>query len=208
MQIALTGGIGSGKSTVAAMLVACGARLFDADAVSRELTAPGGAALEALEREFGAACRAADGGLDRAWMRALVFQDTAARRRLEGILHPMIGRRAQQALAEASSAGQALVLDIPLLGARSPWRHMADRVLVVDCSEQVQAERVMARSGLQAQEVQRIIASQISRAARRALGDAVILNEGLDLHALQGEVQSLWQRWAADAGGCGTIGAP
>lgn len=207
MKIALTGGIGSGKSTVAGLWVACGAELFDADAVSRELTAAGGAAMPALVQFFGEACRTPEGALDRAWMRERAFQDPAARRRLEGVLHPMIAQRAR--LAQASTpAGLPLVLDIPLLAAGSAWRQLADRVLVVDCSAATQIERVRARSGLAAEEVQRIIDSQIDRPARRALADAVIFNDGLTVADLKAQVQALWGHWMAQGIEAQEVAAP
>ena len=194
LQIGLTGGIGSGKSTVAAMLVACGAVLVDTDAIAHALTAPNGAALPALAREFGAAIIGADGAMDRDRMRTLAFGDATARRRLEGILHPMIGHEAQR---QAGLAGtRPVVFDVPLLAASSIWRQRVDRVLVVDCLEGTQVRRVMQRSGWSADQVQRVIAQQTPRAARRAIADAVLFNEGLRLDALQQQVQGLWQHWS------------
>jgi dephospho-CoA kinase len=197
--IGLTGGIGSGKSTVAGMLVACGAVLVDTDAIAHALTAPGGAALPALVRQFGADIVGADGAMDRARMRALAFGDASARRRLESILHPMIGDEAQR---QASQAGSRPVLfDVPLLSAASPWRQRVQRLLVVDCREETQVQRVMQRSGWSAEQVQRVMAQQTPRAARRAIADAVIFNDGLGLDALQAQVQALWDHWSSVAGG-------
>jgi dephospho-CoA kinase len=202
VKIGLTGGIGSGKSTVAAAFEACGAVLFDADAVSRELTAAGGAAVRPIAEAFGSALVTADGALDRAAMRQRVFNDPAQRRTLEAILHPLIAQQREAVVAGA--AGRSVVFDIPLLAESPAWRHRVDRIVVVDCLESTQVSRVMARSGLSEEEVRRIMASQATRAQRRAVADAVIFNEGLNLDQLRGEVRQLWARWQ----GCETITAP
>lgn len=193
LRIGLTGGIGSGKSTVAAMLVACGAALVDTDAIAHALTAPGGAALPALSREFGADIIGSDGAMDRVRMRSLAFGDPLARRRLESILHPMIGDEAQHRAGHAGK--RPVVFDVPLLSASSPWRQRVERLLVVDCTEDTQMQRVMQRSGWSADQVRRVMAQQTPRAARRAIADAVIFNDGLGLEALQSHVQTLWQHW-------------
>ena len=195
LHFGLTGGIGSGKSTVARLLVECGAVLVDTDAIAHALTAPGGAAMPALQREFGADIAAADGAMDRQRMRERVFADATAKRRLEGILHPMIGQEAQRQAAAAGT--QPVFFDVPLLTPSSPWRQRVRRILVVDCAEDTQVQRVMARSGWTDEQVRRVIAQQTPRAARRALADAVIHNDGLDLQALQRQVQALWARWCA-----------
>ena len=194
--IGLTGGIGSGKSTVAQALQACGAVLVDTDAIAHQLTAPGGAVMPRLRQEFGDAIIAADGSLDRAAMRERVFADPGARQRLEALLHPMIGQEAQRQAALA--AGRVVVFDVPLLTESRTWRARVDRVLVVDCSEATQVERVMKRSGWREEAVRRVIAQQAARAARRAIADAVIHNDGLSRVALQQEVTDLWQRWTAN----------
>jgi dephospho-CoA kinase len=194
LQIGLTGGIGSGKSTVATMLMACGAVLVDTDAIAHALTAPGGAALPALAQEFGAGIIGADGAMDRERMRALAFDDATARRRLEAILHPMIGHEAQR---QAALAGERpVVFDVPLLAASSAWRQRVERILVIDCLESTQVQRVMQRSGWSADQVQRVIAQQTPRAARRAIADAVLFNEALSLDALQQQVYMLWHLWS------------
>ena len=194
LRIGLTGGIGSGKSTVATMLVVCGALLVDTDAIAHALTAPGGAALPALARSFGPRIIGADGAMDRAHMRALAFGDESARRRLEAILHPMIGDEAQRQAGLAE--GRPVIFDVPLLTASSAWRQRVERVLVVDCQEDTQIQRVMQRSGWSAEQVQRVIAQQTPRDTRRALADAVIFNDGLSLAALQAQVQALWHHWS------------
>jgi dephospho-CoA kinase len=194
LQIGLTGGIGSGKSTVASMLVGCGAVLVDTDAIAHALTATRGAALPALAQEFGTGIIGADGAMDRERMRALAFGDSTARRRLEAILHPMIGQEAQR---QAALAGERpVVFDVPLLAASSAWRQRVERILVVDCLESTQVQRVMQRSGWSAEQVQRVMAQQTPRAARRAIADAVLFNEGLSLDALQQQVNKLWQLWS------------
>lgn len=193
LHCALTGGIGSGKSTVAQMLVACGAVLVDTDAISRSLTAPGGAALPALAARFGQDILAPDGALNRERMRQIAFGNAEDKARLEAILHPLIGTVAQ---SQADAAGRApVVFDVPLLSPASHWRARVSRVLVVDCSEATQVQRVMARSGWSAELVRSVIAQQLSRARRRRLADAVIYNEGLSLDTLRHEVHSLWSVW-------------
>jgi dephospho-CoA kinase len=197
-RIGLTGGIGSGKSTVAALWVARGAKLIDTDGIAHEITAPGGVALAALAREFGSEVIGADGALDRVRMRAIAFADPGARRRLEGHLHPIIGALALQ---RAQQADEAVVLfDVPLLSESSAWRDRCDRILVVDCSETTQVERVKLRSGWTASQVQQVIAQQASRSQRRAVADAVIYNDdGCAPAQLADLVDGLWRLWVAPA---------
>ncbi len=193
LRIGLTGGIGSGKSTVARRLVERGAVLVDTDAIARALTAPGGAALPAIAQAFGAQAIGADGAMDRDAMRARVFADPAAKQRLEAILHPLIGRETE---ARAAAAGTAtVVFDVPLLVESGRWRERVDRVLVVDCSEDTQVQRVMARNGWPEEAVRRVIAQQARREQRHAVADMVILNEGLSLEALQAEADRVWDTW-------------
>lgn len=194
-RIGLTGGIGSGKSTVAAAMVALGAALVDTDAIARRLTSAGGAAMAALRGAFGTAIVAADGSLDREAMRRLAFEDAGARRRLEAVLHPMIGA---QALHEAAAAqAQVVVFDVPLLAESSAWRQRVDRVVVVDCDVGTQLERVCTRPGWTRDTAERAIAAQAPRRARRAIADAVIHNVGIGLDELQCEVAALWRLWCA-----------
>ena len=192
-RLGLTGGIGSGKSTVASMLAECGAAIIDSDAISRATTAAGGVALPAIAAEFGSQMIGADGALDRAVMRALVFADPSARQRLEAIIHPLVGQETERQADAAAAQGKPLVFDVPLLvesGAR--WRSKVDRVLVVDCPPATQIARVIARSGLTREEVQRIIDAQATRAARLAAADIVIHNgEGVSLTVLRENVQVL-----------------
>jgi dephospho-CoA kinase len=194
LRIGLTGGIGSGKSSVARRLAARGALVVDTDALAHALTAPGGAAIPAIAAAFGADMIAADGAMDRARMRALVFADPAQRQRLEAILHPMIGE-ATRAQASRAGAGQPVVFDVPLLTESGTWRTRVDRVLVVDCPAATQVARVVARSGWTPEAVERTIAHQATREQRRAIADAVIVNDTLTLAQLDGEVDALWVAW-------------
>lgn len=188
-RLGLTGGIGSGKSTVAALLAGRGAAVIDADALSRACTAPGGAAIAAIAQAFGAQFIGRDGALDRDAMRARVFQDPGAKAALEQIIHPLVGQQAAQAAAAAEQAGApCIVFDIPLLVESNRWRPVLHRVLVVDCEPATQIRRVMARSGLGEAEVVRIMQAQAPRARRLAAADLVVFNEGLSLDALAGEV--------------------
>ena len=197
LKVGLTGGIGSGKSTVARRFAALGALVVDTDAVAHALTASGGAAIPAIAAAFGADMIAADGAMDRAKMRALVFGQPAERQRLEAILHPMIGE-ATRAQASRAGAGQAIVFDVPLLTESATWRARVDRIVIVDCAEATQVARVVQRSGWTADAVERTIAQQASRAQRRAIADAVIVNEDLTLAQLDAEVDALWAAWAAN----------
>lgn len=194
MRIGLTGGIGSGKSTVARMLVSLGAALVDTDAIARSVAEPQGAAMPALEAEFGRSIIAPDGGLDREHMRGIVFADAQARKRLEAILHPLIGAECERQAATAA-AGQPIVFDVPLLVESRRWRAIVDRVLVIDASEETQLHRVLARSDWTPEAVRAVIAQQARRDQRRAAADAVIFNENLTLAELSLDVQVLWQRW-------------
>jgi len=184
-KLGLTGGIGSGKSTVAGLLAARGATVVDADALSRATTAPGGAAMPAIAAAFGPEFVAADGALDRERMRALVFQDPGARHRLEAIVHPLVRDATHAAAERAREAGARLVVfDIPLLVESGGWKDRVDRVLVVDCEVETQVARVLSRSGLDEATVRRIVASQASREQRRAAADFVLLNEGVTIKQL------------------------
>jgi dephospho-CoA kinase len=188
-RIGLTGGIGSGKSTVASILVADGATLIDTDAIARAITQPHGAAMPAIAAAFGPTVVAPDGSMDRARMRELAFADPAARQRLEAILHPAIGAECE---AQAAAAGPGpIVFDVPLLVESKRWRALVDRVLVVDATEETQLQRVIARSGWTAEAVRAVIAQQVPRRMRRAAADAVIFNETLSLDELALEVRAL-----------------
>lgn len=190
--VGLTGGIGSGKSTVADAFAARSVPVVDTDRIAHQLTAPGGAAIESIREAFGAALIDAAGALDRHRMRRLVFADTAARARLEAILHPLI--RAQAMAECAASRGPYLLLVVPLLVESGALRETMARVLVVDCEPQRQRERVMRRSGLSADEADAIIAAQATRAERLAAADDVIVNDG-GLPELEAQVEALHRRY-------------
>ena len=194
--VGLTGGIGSGKSTVADLFAELGVPVIDTDVIARQLTVPGGAALEAIRAAFGEDVMLADGMLDRAALRRRVFADAAARRQLEAILHPRIRQMVEQSLATLD-APYALIV-IPLLVETGGYRDVLGRVLVVDCPEALQVARVMARSGLARDEVDAILAAQAGRAERLAAADDVIVNDG-SAAALRAEVAALHQRYLACA---------
>lgn len=192
LRLGLTGGIGSGKSTVALMLQARGAIIIDADAISRQATATGGAAIPAVRAAFGTDAITADGAMDRERIRKLIFTDPGAKKRLEAIVHPLVGQEIeaqfQRALAQAA---HCVVFDIPLLVESSHWKDRLDQVLVVDCAVDTQVARVMARSGMAEAAVRAIIQTQASRAQRLAVADVVILNDGLTLEQLRLEVEKV-----------------
>jgi dephospho-CoA kinase len=187
-SVGLTGGIGCGKSTVADMFAVLGASVIDTDQIAHALTAPHGAAMPALLAEFGMAFATPEGALDRARMRALVFTDATARARLEAILHPRI--RDATAAAAAIATGDYVIFVVPLLIESGTWRERVTRVLAIDCPEELQVARVMARSGLTEAQVRAIMAAQVTREQRRAAADDIILNDdGLD--ALRPQVEIL-----------------
>ncbi|MEI6549457.1 MAG: dephospho-CoA kinase [Betaproteobacteria bacterium] len=197
LRLGLTGGIGSGKSTVASILASAGAAVMDADAISRSLTLPGGRAIPAILAEFGEQLIAPDGAMDRDAMRALVFSNPQSKRQLEAIIHPLVGQVLQEESHAALAAGHAcLVYDVPLLvesGER--WRRQVDWVCVVDCEVETQIQRVMHRNQLSRAEIERIISQQASRQQRLDCADAVIFNEGIDLAQLKQLVHEMMARF-------------
>ncbi len=194
LKLGLTGGIGSGKSTVAAILARAGVTVLDADAVSRQASAAGGAAIPAISQAFGSTFIAADGSLNRDAMRALVFTDPSAKAKLEAIIHPIVGLQMglleQQAMATPCPL---LVFDIPLLVESPRWRHRLDLVMVVDCDMATQIQRVMQRSAWSREQVQQAMTAQAGRALRLSAADVVICNEGIDIHTLEQQVRQ-WAR--------------
>lgn len=192
LRLGVSGGIGSGKSTVCQILGRLGASVIDADAISRASTTAGGSAIAAVRATFGADFIDATGAMDRARMRQLVFSDPQARARLEAIVHPLIAQGVERQAAEAVKRGaRCIVFDIPLLVESRHWRKSLDRVLIVDCQVQTQIARVAQRSGLSAPEVQGIIAAQSSRAQRLQAADFVIFNEGKDLFEIKRDLEDL-----------------
>lgn len=198
-RVGLTGGIGSGKSTVADILAGLGATLIDTDAIAHGLTGPGGAAIPALVEGFGPDVVNSQGALDRSVMRARVFADPEIRLALESILHPLIRQEVQRQCDQATGA-YALVV-VPLLVEHlSEYRPLVDRILVVDCSAELQIARTSARPGLNEALARAILATQVSREARLALADDVIKNEG-DRATLARQVEALHRRYATLAAG-------
>jgi len=192
--IGLTGGIGSGKSSVAELLRQWGAAVIDTDDISRTLTAVGGVAIVAIEHAFGPAAITADGALDRAWMRERVFADPSARARLEALLHPLIRERAEE-LARAAH-GCYLVYVVPLLVESAGWRQRVNRICVVDCDAQTQLARVQSRSGLTPATIRRIMAARAARATRLHAADDVIVNDGAtSATTLRARTRVLHERW-------------
>jgi dephospho-CoA kinase len=195
-RLGLTGGIGSGKSTVANLLAEAGAGLVDADAIARALTSAGGAAMALIAVEFGGQLLTSAGALARDKMRSLIFADAGARQRLEAIVHPLVAFETQRQAAIFASQGHAcIVFDVPLLVESSSWRQRVDHVLVVDCTAEVQIKRVMARNQMTQQEVENIMASQTRRTDRLCAADSVIFNASLSFDELAGEVRQISARF-------------
>jgi dephospho-CoA kinase len=177
-SVGLTGGVGSGKSTIGTMLSDRGAALVDADLIAHQLTSAGGAAVEALRDAFGAEAIASDGSLDRAYMRARVFSDAALRAQLESLLHPMIRAAMRERAAKLAAEGAPyVVFVVPLLVETGNWGSYVDRVLLIDCSEATQLTRLRARAGIDEMTARKIIAVQATRQERLAVADDVLLNE-------------------------------
>ena len=189
--VGLTGGIGSGKSAAADEFARLGATVVDTDVIAHELTGKGGAAVAAVEKLFGKEF-VAGGAMDRKRTRERVFADPAAKRALEGLLHPMI--REESARRIAAAAGPYVVHVVPLLIESPDYRKRVDRVLVVDCPEETQLERVRARSGLSEHEVRAIMRGQASRAERLAAADDVIDNRG-SRDAMRTQVAALHEKY-------------
>lgn len=192
LHLGLTGGIGSGKSTVAEVLTRLGAYVIDADALSRATTAIGGAALPAIAATFGEDMITSQGALNRDRMRERIFSDPAAKQQLEAIIHPLVGHQIQQAALNAEQSGAiCIVYDIPLLVESGHWRSKLDKILVVDCSEATQKSRVLLRSGLTLEQIEKIMASQASRTERLQAADYVIYNDGISLDELAAQIQQM-----------------
>lgn len=192
--VGLTGGIGSGKSAAADMFADLGAALVDTDRIAHALTGPGGAAMTAIRAAFGNGVLTEDGALNRAAMRALAFESQDARKRLEGILHPMIRQESERQCLAASAP--YVILAVPLLIESGTYRERVQRLCVVDCPEAMQVVRVMQRSGLEESQVRAIMAAQASRAERLAAADDILDNGGT-LDALREQVSRLHHRYLA-----------
>lgn len=191
--IGLTGGIGSGKTAVSDLLGKLGAGVIDTDLISHQITAPGGKAIPLITKEFGADFIDPQGALDRPKMRALVFADSNARQALEKITHPLIQQEtAKQAFELAKSGVPYLVFVVPLLIESGSWVNLIDYLIVVDCPEETQIQRVMHRSNMTRLDVENILKAQTSRKVRLAAANAVIENQG-SLDELKSEVLKLHQ---------------
>jgi dephospho-CoA kinase len=196
-RVGLTGGIASGKSTVSQLFAALGVPIIDSDEIAREVVAPGTPGLAAIHARFGAGVLQTDGSLDRAALRRIVFADAAARQALEAITHPAI--RAAMDRRSRELGGPYQILAIPLL-AEGGGRGRVDRVLVIDCPEELQVLRVMARDRTSAPQAHAVLAAQASRTQRLALADDVIVNDG-DVAALRDQVAALHIDYLQRAGG-------
>jgi dephospho-CoA kinase len=195
-SVGLTGGIGSGKSTVADLFAAHGVSIVDTDVIAHQVTAPGGVAMPEIRTQFGPEFVAADGSMDRARMRALVFSDEAAKKRLEAITHPLIRTETERAARAAS--GPYVIFVVPLLVESGAWKTRVDRVLDVDCSVETQIARVMRRNAFTRDQVLAIIARQATREARLAAADDVIVNDGAaTLESLGKDVDALHAQYVA-----------
>ena len=197
LVIGLTGGIGSGKTAAAEEFARLGATVVDTDKIAHQLTSAGGAAIAGVRDLFGDDYIDSAGAMDRRRMRERVFADPGARQQLEALLHPLIREESRRSIAEAK--GPYVVHVVPLLVESPDYRRRVDRVLVVDCPEDVQLARVRERSGLPEEEVRRIIATQATRAMRQAAADDVIDNGG-SLDALFAQVRALHRRYLQLAG--------
>ncbi|MXS85837.1 dephospho-CoA kinase [Nitrosomonas sp. HPC101] len=195
--IGLTGGIGSGKTSVANLFQALGVEIIDTDHVAHELTRTGGNAIDPIRIAFGNDFILADDSLNRAAMRELVFSDEAARRKLEDILHPLIYQETLRRLPLIQSRYGILV--VPLLLETEDYLKLIDRVLVIDCPESLQISRTMQRSKLKEQEVREVMAAQCSRDERLAQADDVIVNDSDSQH-LQRQVRILHRKYLVFAG--------
>ena len=195
-RVGLTGGIGCGKSKAAEIFADLGAQVIDSDAISHELTGPGGGAMSAIEQAFSRDYVRADGSLNRERMRSLVFSEPDARGKLEAILHPLI--RAETARRMHAAAARYVILVVPLLLETGAYREMLDRILVIDCDESQQIARAMARSGLAEDEVRRIMSAQLPRAERVRQAQDVLSNDG-DIETLRSKVEALHQQYLAAA---------
>lgn len=192
--VGLTGGIGSGKSRVADLFVERGAALVDTDAIAHELTGPGGEAMPELIAAFGPGIADGRGALDRSAMRQRVFAVPAERRQLESILHPLIRHLSDERCRAAKAP--YVILAVPLLIESGSYRQRCDRILVVDCPEELQIARVMARNGLSADEVRGIMSAQATRQQRLAAADDVIANDS-DLGTLEQRVRDMHVKYLA-----------
>ena len=196
-SLGLTGGIGSGKTTIANIFGELGATLIDTDLIAHQLTVTGGLAIAAIQAQFGNSFLTADGAMNRAAMRELVFSDPVQKSRLESILHPLIRQETERAASVAS--GDYPIFVVPLLVESGNWKTRVSRILVVDCNEEVQIQRVMSRNDLSRQQVVAIMQNQVSRQQRLTAADDVIVNEG-SIAEIREAVTALHRQYLALAG--------
>lgn len=185
LKIGVTGGIACGKSTVAGYLVKLGGGLVDADFTYYNITKPGSSALEKLSMAFGPRIVRADGGLDREYLRTLVFSDPKQRKRLEDVTHPLIREEMNRSATELTKCGAAfLIYDIPLLAESAHWRGALDSVLVVDCPQEFQIGRILARNAWPLETIKKVVAAQATRESRLKCADYVLFNHDVSFHTL------------------------
>jgi len=198
VRIGLTGGIGSGKSTVAHMLQQLGCEIVDADALSRASTAPGGAAIPAIAQAFGRSLITPEGALNRDAMRQLIFSNPDAKKQLEAIIHPIVR---QQIEADCNTpTAPCVVLDIPLLAESRSWQERVDTIWVVDCTPETQIQRVMQRNGWPREQVEQVLANQATREQRLGLAQTVLHNDHATLEELDGQVRAAYRNLQAQFG--------
>lgn len=195
LKAGLTGGIGSGKSTVAAIFRRLMIPVIDADQISHELTAPQGAALALIRAHWGDTVFEADGSLSRPALRAIIFESVDAKRQLEAIMHPLIYAQIMLQFNQHAQYADIVIFDIPLLAESPTWREQLDRILVIDCSEQTQIQRVMNRSKWSKEHIQAVIAQQATRQERQAIATDIIFNDNLSLDDLEQEVKHTLSHW-------------
>jgi dephospho-CoA kinase len=193
-SVGLTGGIGSGKSTVAELFAQRGATIVDTDLIARQLTASNGLAIDAIKTAFGDELVLASGEMDRDKMRSLVFNSAEDRKKLEAILHPLIRQQTEQAAADATGAYVMFV--VPLLVESGTWKTRVTRILAVDCPEEIQIQRVVKRNGFSDQQVRAIMQTQASRKERLTAADDVIVNDA-DTADLSSQVEKLHLQYLA-----------
>jgi len=191
-SVGLTGGIGSGKTTIANMFASFGASIIDTDVIAHQLTQPGGLAMPAIREQFGDKYLTDDGAMDRARMRELVFADNHQKQKLENILHPLIRQETEKAASLAT--GAYLIFVVPLLIESANWRNKVSRILVIDCEEQTQIQRVMTRNNLSEEQVRAIMRAQASRQQRQEAADDLIFNDG-DLSLIRDQVRTLHESY-------------
>lgn len=195
-SVGLTGGIGSGKTTIANMFAKFGASIIDTDVIAHQLTQPGGLAMPSIREQFGDKYLTDDGAMDRTRMRELVFADNQQKQKLENILHPLIRQETEKAASLAT--GTYLIFVVPLLVESANWRNKVSRILVIDCEEQTQIRRVMARNNLSEEQVRSIMRAQASRQQRQEAADDLIFNDG-DLSLISDQVRVLHEKYQSVA---------